>query len=142
MVHAAPEEVLSSEESEEEYHSFSGRLADVTSPTSSSGPWRQAIVDDDWRVSDLELNTVTPQVQVQYRNLVLDFLQFCSTSGLDLETASLVDDALVKRLTQLHQAGYDPAVGHKLISGWTCYFPRFGRNGPWQLMRSYRVLKG
>jgi hypothetical protein len=119
-----------SEESEEGYGLLQAPPAQVRDLGESMLPSIQMRHGDALRLSVLEANSVTPKVLLQYRRFVLDFLRFCEQSGVELETAGHVDEALVARFAQMHQNGNDSAMGQKLVAGWVCLFPVSGTAGP------------
>ena len=89
----------------------------------------------------LELASITVLTYDDYRNRLLDFVQWCVSLSLTWNDAASLDQVLVTWLNILFFRGLAAAQGSKMVAAIKFAMPEFSRRGELNLPRSMRAVK-
>ena len=89
----------------------------------------------------LELASITILTRDDYRNRLLDFVQWCASRNLTWNDAASLDQVLVTWLNILFFRGLAAADGSKMVAAIKFAMPEFSRRGELNLPRSMRAVK-
>ena len=104
--------------------------------------WRPGVAGDAGSSSVLEEQSVSAACLAGYKTSDAAFRAFCGQEELAMNTASLLDAALVAYFHHLFFGGWESYRGDRLLAAIMCLYPRFSRGGDLALPRARRALGG